>query len=169
MRVILALALLAFAGVARADIWTSCGSATDDFQVANVRITPDPPKIGQAVNVSVSGTLKTAVTSGSVDVTIKYGSITLIHQTLDLCEVVDKTAYRCPFAAGPLTISLSQTIPSIAPPGDYTGHITISDQNSHEVACVNLKLTMTSSSLSTFGRFNKMAAAEMAKQQLLKK
>jgi ML domain len=157
MRVIVgALLVLALAGAANADIWKSCGKPSDDFAVSKVTIKPDPPVIGKPLMVSASGTLDKDVTAGWIKLQIKYGAITLINKNMSLCEVAAKTPDHCPFKKGPITISLTETIPSIAPPGDYTGHIVLQDQVEHEIACVNLDLKMSGLDQGIDGRFTKL-------------
>ncbi|EFA86738.1 hypothetical protein PPL_00543 [Heterostelium album PN500] len=48
---------LALAVPALCDIWSSCGSSTDHFQIGQVVITPDPPVKGQSINITASGFL----------------------------------------------------------------------------------------------------------------
>lgn len=48
---------------------------------------------------------------------IKYGlfSITIIDKTLDLCDTIKSAGAACPLAAGDQNISVSETLPSLAP------------------------------------------------------
>eukprot|EP01133_Synstelium_polycarpum_P014230 gene14230-16790_t len=131
--------ILCFTAPIFAEIWSSCGTASDHFTIGNVVITPDPPQKGQNINVTASGTLNEQVTSGNVALLVKYGFITLINKNLPLCEPANP--FPCPLAAGPYEKSIVQMIPDAAPPGTYTAHVVVTDQNNQEIACINADFT----------------------------
>jgi len=57
-------AIVALASSASAALST-CGSASDDFQLTGLTYTPNPPKVNQKVCVKVKGKLAKAVTAGA--------------------------------------------------------------------------------------------------------
>eukprot|EP01133_Synstelium_polycarpum_P017113 gene17113-20384_t len=130
--------ILCFTAPIYADIWTNCGGDSDHFQIGNVVITPDPPTKGESINITASGTLNEQVTAGNVHVLLKYGFITLINQNINLCE--SESPFPCPIASGAYEKSVVLTIPDSAPSGTYKGHISITDQNDQEIACIDLDL-----------------------------
>eukprot|EP00163_Fabomonas_tropica_P019448 TRINITY_DN340_c0_g1_i3.p1 TRINITY_DN340_c0_g1~~TRINITY_DN340_c0_g1_i3.p1 ORF type:complete len:214 (+),score=60.04 TRINITY_DN340_c0_g1_i3:84-644(+) len=120
-------------------IWTDCGSnSTDDFIIESVSISPNPPKKGETITVSASGSLKTEVTSGSVVVDVKYGFLPVVDKTLDICQL-DPSKLPCPFKPANLTIGpLSVEIPSKVPDGHYKGNAKATDQSGNEIFCVDI-------------------------------
>jgi len=130
--------------VAFADIWTNCGSSSDDLQIDTVAISPDPPQIGKTLTIIATGTLSTSVTSGSVFVSIIYdGFLPVLNNTFSLCTLAQQLGIKCPLAQGPVGIKVSQMIPALAPSGSYTGKILATDQNSKEIACISLSFSMS--------------------------
>ena len=55
------------------------------------------------------------VTSGEIEVKVKYVATTVVNQKSDLCESVKKNGLSCPLSAGEQTMTISQTIPGYAP------------------------------------------------------
>lgn len=61
--------------------------------------------------------LNDAIAKGAVvDIIVKYGLITLIKQTMDLCEQVDKVDLKCPIDQGKIILHKSVDLPSVIPP-----------------------------------------------------
>eukprot|EP01112_Ceratiomyxa_fruticulosa_P022583 TRINITY_DN831_c0_g1_i1.p1 TRINITY_DN831_c0_g1~~TRINITY_DN831_c0_g1_i1.p1 ORF type:complete len:157 (-),score=41.49 TRINITY_DN831_c0_g1_i1:158-628(-) len=124
-----------------ADIWSDCGTSSDHFQIGTVSIIPDPPVKGQPLTVSVSGTLNEEVTAGNISIYVKYGFITILKQTDNIC---DQDYLPCPIQAGPYTHNITETIPADTPSGHYTGQVQAIDQNKQEILCVSLNLQLSS-------------------------
>ena len=105
------------------------------------------------------------VTSGTVKVSMKYGTIPLVDESLDLCDLVTQVNMKCPLAKGPFNLDLKEDIPDYVPSvsnlfilykeltfiwihnyttiqGDYSGNATISDQNGKELACLSITLSV---------------------------
>lgn len=55
------------------------------------------------------------VTSGTVKVTLSYGSVPLVDETLDLCDLVTQIHKQCPLQTGPFTLQLKENIPDYVP------------------------------------------------------
>jgi len=132
--------LLAFSvAISCADIWTNCGTGSDDLQLTGVVVTPNPPVKGKDVNITITGTLKKDVTSGSVQLTVKFGVITLINKAFDLCDEAGQTSTPCPIKANAnYWNTLIESIPSSAPGGTYSGKIVGTDQDKNEIACATI-------------------------------
>lgn len=138
------------------------GSASDHLKLKSVVITPNPPHKGERISVNASGDLNEIITGGQVHVTLKYGIITIVDQTFDLCKLSPQ--YPCPVKQGPFSIAYSGEIPGSAPgvrrcrraacararrgngdarsaavaQGRYTGNLNVKDQAGQPVACINL-------------------------------
>ena len=81
----------------------SIGSTSDVVQIESITVSPDPPKPGEDLTVTVKGTaqenievrhsamvrfrLLTSFQEGAyADVTVKLGLIKLLHKEFDICE-----------------------------------------------------------------------------------
>eukprot|EP01111_Echinosteliopsis_oligospora_P010431 TRINITY_DN3239_c0_g1_i3.p1 TRINITY_DN3239_c0_g1~~TRINITY_DN3239_c0_g1_i3.p1 ORF type:complete len:124 (+),score=52.24 TRINITY_DN3239_c0_g1_i3:314-685(+) len=121
---------------------TIVGAATDHITISSITITPNPPVKGGNFTVVAAGTLDEQITGGNITLTVKYDKfITVLKQTDDLCA-----DGGCPISAGSFTKTISQALPSAAPAGSYSVHVTANDQNNEELACVNVALTIASKS-----------------------
>lgn len=105
-------------------------------------MTPDPPKKGQDVTVAASGTLDEQVTSGKINVEVEFLGIKVVNETLDLCKTISKYQ-QCPIAQGPLSVKVTESLPSDAPSGHYTGKAVISDQSGSQIACIALDFNLS--------------------------
>lgn len=59
--------------------------------------------------------LEEQITSGHIQVKIKYGIITVYDETLDLCDIGEQAGLTCPLAAGDHSIKITENVPSIVP------------------------------------------------------
>ncbi|PWW75996.1 ml domain-containing protein [Tuber magnatum] len=93
----------------------------DILTIEKVDLIPNPPIPGQALTIEAVGVLKDVVTKGAyVEVSVKYGLITLIKETLDLCDHVNEVDLECPIDQGKLILAKVVDIPKQIPPGKYT-------------------------------------------------
>lgn len=93
----------------------------DVLTIEEVDLIPNPPVPGQNLTIKAIGVLKDTVTQGAyVEVSVKYGLITLIRETLDLCDHVKEVELECPIEQGKLTLTKVVKIPQQIPPGKYT-------------------------------------------------
>jgi cathepsin B len=126
--------LAAFCAVAFAD-WKNCGSSSDALQIQNL-VVPGTLTPGQPISISFSGTLSEQLTGGNVVISVTFLGITVFSKTYDLCKLVSEGGSSCPVAAGPLSISKQETMPSGAPRGTYQGKVVVHDQSGSEVTCI---------------------------------
>ena len=107
------------------------------------------------------------VTSGTVKVSLNFGSVPVVDETLDLCDLVTQIDKKCPLQKGPFDLKITETIPDYVPSvsnlfivksrevltfkhihmymyiqGDYDGKATLTDQDGKELACLTIKLTI---------------------------
>jgi len=93
----------------------------DVLTIEEVDLIPNPPVPGENLTIKAVGVLKDTVTKGAyVEVSVKYGLITLIRETLDLCDHVKEVELECPIEKGKLTLTKVVKIPQQIPPGKYT-------------------------------------------------
>jgi hypothetical protein len=96
------------------EFWKDCSSSTDIGKINNIMFNPDPPKKGESLNVVANFTLTEQVTSGNVEIAVKWGFIP-IKKTENLCDLIQQAGQTCPIAAGSHQITTSVDIPSDIP------------------------------------------------------
>ena len=65
--------------------YENVGLDTDLLQIETITVTPDPPKPGREVKLTIKGTVQEAVEDGAYfDVTVKLGLIKLLQKQFDL-------------------------------------------------------------------------------------
>ena len=124
------------------DIWSDCSKPGDRCKIVSVVITPDPPKKGEPLTINATVTCSEEITGGTVKIVVKYSIITVLNKSYSLCDLLSQTGQKCPVAAGTYSNSITETIPSSAPSGHYTGNVEITDQNGQELGCINLNLSL---------------------------
>ncbi|KAF4771486.1 hypothetical protein HAV15_004265 [Penicillium sp. str.  len=67
------------------------------LEIESVDLAPNPPLPGQKLTISAKGTLLERIEKGAtVNLEVKWGLITLIKQTVDLCEELKNVDLECP-------------------------------------------------------------------------
>lgn len=61
------------------------------------------------------------ISSGDVKVSLNYGTIPIVNETLDLCDLVTQVKRKCPLKDN-LKFSLTENIPSYVPSVSLTKH-----------------------------------------------
>ena len=118
-------------------------SAPDSILTLTEFQIPDVVKKSEPFQLNMSGTLKEAITQGTLaKVKVKYGVLTVVDHTFDACEWIATQGVSCPFEAGPLNIKNSIDIPSLSPSGHYQGHIEIISADQKPVTCIDFKFKM---------------------------
>jgi ML domain len=98
---------------------------------------PNPPTRDSSLNITASGIFSRDVEKGAtVALTVKYGLITLIHQTADLCEQIKNVDLECPLKKGKMSMVHSVKIPREVPPGKYTVLADVVTKDSEQVTCM---------------------------------
>lgn len=69
------------------------------------------------MTIAAEGTLLDRVEKGAkVNLEVKYGLITLISQTVDLCEELKKVDLSCPLEKGKMVLTKEVELPKQIPP-----------------------------------------------------
>ena len=139
--VVATLALFAVCALAQAKDFVSCGADTDDFQISELNVSPDPPVMGQNVTVSAAGTLKTDITGGSVTLEVYLhtfvGKIRVVNKKENICQSVGSIPNPCPIKAGPYSKTITEMVPhEKIPSGTYSGQVRGDDQDGKQIACI---------------------------------
>ncbi|GFR48720.1 hypothetical protein Agub_g10677 [Astrephomene gubernaculifera] len=117
--------------------WSACDAGLTSFTPDEVTLTPDPPVIGSPATFVISGKTEAQVQGGTVDMVVSLSGIPIFTQSLDLC-----TKTTCPVAPGPISITLVEALPPIAPPGDYGLQVIARGPDGGELACVNVNFSL---------------------------
>lgn len=72
------------------------------------------------------------MTGGKVEAKLKYGFITIFHQTLNLCDIAKDANIPCPVANGTHSFKMTKSVPdigvSIHPNSILTGlHVSVAE------------------------------------------
>ena len=96
----------------------------------------DIVKSNVPANVESAGTFNKAITSGVLNIVVKYGWIQVAKQQEDICSLVG-----CP-ASGYSVAKKEFTIPGIAPAGGYTIKLEAFDQDKELIFCFSGSFTL---------------------------
>nr|POF00933.1 phosphatidylglycerol/phosphatidylinositol transfer protein [Quercus suber] len=116
-----------------------CADPKDDIlDLISVDLTPNPPKAGSSLSITAKGQLSEEVEDGAkIHLSVKYGVITIIRSTADLCENVDKVDLKCPLPKDEeTTITKDVELPKEIPPGKYTVVADIVTKNETKITCL---------------------------------
>ena len=73
-----------------------------------------------------------------IHLTVKYGLITIIKQTADLCEQVKQVDLECPLQAGnEVKLSKDVELPKQIPPGKYTVVADVVTIDDEKITCLS--------------------------------
>ncbi|KAF2663209.1 hypothetical protein BT63DRAFT_380452 [Microthyrium microscopicum] len=113
------------------------------LQIDNVDISPNPPKAGVPLTIAASGTLNEPVGEGAyIAIQVKYGLITLIKTTIDLCEQVKNVDLECPLKKGPLVVTKDVDLPQQIPPGKYTVLADVFTADDERITCLQAQVRL---------------------------
>ncbi|ORY82170.1 hypothetical protein LY90DRAFT_311335, partial [Neocallimastix californiae] len=99
--------------------------------IDEIRLQPDPPKRGKKVKIELLGFLLRDIEVGSrLKISIKYGSLLIYRDDLDLCELVE-----CPMKRGEVYATYETNIYSYIPRGTYKADAYATEPDQQEIAC----------------------------------
>nr|POE54440.1 phosphatidylglycerol/phosphatidylinositol transfer protein [Quercus suber] len=110
----------------------------DILDLISVDLTPNPPKAGASLSITAKGKLAEKVEEGAqIHLSVKYGVITIIRQTVDLCDNADKVDLKCPLPKGEeTTLKKDVSLPKEIPPGKYTVVADILTKDDDKITCL---------------------------------
>ncbi|KAG9314429.1 hypothetical protein JVU11DRAFT_5226 [Chiua virens] len=116
------------------DSWSyvDCGSGSQLIQIKSINVSPDPPKPGQDLTVTVTGTAVDTIQDGAyADVTVKLGIIKLLSKRFDVCDEARNanTTIQCPVEPGTYNVSHTVALPREIPQGLPHKHTSYSPLN----------------------------------------
>jgi hypothetical protein len=71
-----------------------------------------------------------------VHLQVKYGLITIIKQTADLCNTVKEVDLECPIKKGDMTLTKEVELPKQIPPGKYTVLADVLTKDEKKITCL---------------------------------
>ncbi|KAJ7039952.1 ML domain-containing protein [Mycena alexandri] len=121
--------------------WESCGEPTDPVQIKSISVSPDPPKIGADLTVTVDLQVVETIEEGATaDVLVKVGRIKLLQQTFDLCDEARKAnaTVSCPVEPGLYSIVQTVALPKEVPKLKYVINVQGYTKDEEPLTCVDL-------------------------------
>lgn len=85
---------------------------------------------------------------------VKYGLITIIRQTADLCDTVKNVDLECPLDEGETKLSKDVDLPKQIPPGKYTVTADVYTKDEEEVTCLQATVEFKRQSGQTIVQFH---------------
>lgn len=67
---------------------------------------------------------------------VKYGLITIIRQTADLCDTVKNVDLECPIKKGEMSLTKDVDLPKQIPPGKYTVLADVVTKDDKKITCL---------------------------------
>jgi len=98
-----------------------CASPSDYIlSIDDLELSPNPPEQGKNLTIRATGQLSETIKNGSrAFVTVKWGFVSLISKTFDLCDNAGIIGKECPLEKGALEVLKEVAIPDPIPPGKY--------------------------------------------------
>lgn len=92
---------------------------------------------GQVLSITARGDLSEDVEDGAkVNLQVKYGLITIIKQTADLCNTVKNVDLECPIKKGETALTKDVELPKQIPPGKYTVLADVISKDEKKITCL---------------------------------
>ncbi|KAF9460819.1 ML domain-containing protein [Collybia nuda] len=123
--------------------YSDCGLASDVVQIESINVSPDPPKPGQALTVTVKAAVTSPIEEGAyADVVVKLGLIKLLQKRFDLCEeaINANATVQCPVEAGVYTIAQTVDLPREIPRAKFSVSVRGFTGEDEDMFCVDLKV-----------------------------
>lgn len=119
-----------------------CADPKDNLlEIEKVDLDPNPPQPGSTLTIKAKGNFKEKIEGGYMHLQVKYGLITLINQTADLCETIGKADLKCPLEKGEMSLTKDVDLPREIPPGTYTVLADVYDNDDNKITCLTSKIT----------------------------
>ncbi|KAL9106277.1 MAG: hypothetical protein Q9227_008676 [Pyrenula ochraceoflavens] len=115
-----------------------CADPKDNIlQIKYADLTPNPPKAGQTLTISASGTISQRIEEGAkIQIQVKYGLVTLINQKADFCDTIENVDLKCPLEKGLMTLTKEVDIPKDVPKGKYTVMADVISNEGEKITCL---------------------------------
>ncbi|EJD48124.1 hypothetical protein AURDEDRAFT_113020 [Auricularia subglabra TFB-10046 SS5] len=125
-----------------------CGTDDDAFKLDSIVAEPYPPRAGENVTVTASGTVYRTIDEGAyVVVTVKLGLVKVVTQRVDICQQLRESSddVQCPVEPGEYNVETVVPIPGVAPMGKYkieTRGYSADGLDEPDLTCVDIALQL---------------------------
>jgi len=121
-----------------------CQPTHDDdiLVIEHVNLKPNPPLAGSILTIEAVGKVLDDIEEKAyVNLQVKYGLITLIKTTMDLCDQVKNVDLSCPIQKGKITLTKDVELPSEIPNGKYTVLADVYTFDDRHITCLTAQVT----------------------------
>ncbi|KAI8981291.1 ML domain-containing protein [Trametes punicea] len=133
--------------------WVDCGTDSHVVHINSIEVSPDPPKRGEDLTITVEGVADEDVQNGAyADVTVKVGVIKILQKEFDVCEEALKAnaSIQCPVKKGPHKVVQTVTLPKEIPPAQFKVNIRGYTEDDEDMVCLDLMMDFRPKSGSLF-------------------
>lgn len=111
------------------------------FEINKIQFSPNPPKVGQDVQITVKGNLKEEAPKDSImTVKVKRGALKLTKLEYDFCEGVNTT---CPVQPGDVLFSKAQFLdPRLPTNWKYNVFVEVKTKDKKQLACIKVPVRL---------------------------
>ncbi|KAH9849721.1 ML domain-containing protein [Lenzites betulinus] len=123
--------------------WTDCGGDGHVVRIKSIEVSPDPPKRGEDLTITVTGDASDDILDGAyADVTVKVGVIKLLQKEFDVCEEAEKAnaTIQCPVNKGHHEVVQTVTLPKEIPPAQFKVNIRGYTGDDDDLVCMDLMM-----------------------------
>ncbi|KAI4282700.1 MAG: hypothetical protein L6R38_002747 [Xanthoria sp. 2 TBL-2021] len=104
--------------------------------IDNVDLDPNPPEKGKALQIKAKGNFTQEIEQDAyINLSVKYGVITLINTKADLCEQMKEVDESCPLE-GAKDFTKDVTLPKEIPRGTYTVLADVYTKKNVQITCL---------------------------------
>lgn len=97
---------------------------------------------GKSLTITAKGRFNEDIAEGAkIHLQVKYGLITIIRQTADLCDTVKNVDLECPLEKGARTLTKDVDLPNQIPPGKYTVLADVVTKDEEKITCLTATVT----------------------------
>ncbi|KAF9569648.1 hypothetical protein CPC08DRAFT_812643 [Agrocybe pediades] len=127
------------------DSWryNDCGLPTDPIQIRSISVSPDPPRPGEDLTVTVNADVKEKIEEGAyANVAVKLGVVKILTKTFDVCEEARNAnaTVQCPVEPGSYTVVQTVALPKEIPKAKFTVAVNGYTVEDDDMLCLNLEV-----------------------------
>ncbi|KAI5115312.1 hypothetical protein M0805_004991 [Coniferiporia weirii] len=123
--------------------WEDCGEPSDPIQLKSIEVSPDPPKPGEDMTVTVKALVTDRIEDGAyADVLVKIGVVKLLERRFDMCEEARNAEadVQCPVEEDEYVVVQTVALPKEIPRAKFVVQVRGYTKDDENMACVNLSV-----------------------------
>ncbi|KAI4140877.1 MAG: hypothetical protein LQ340_007779 [Diploschistes diacapsis] len=107
------------------------------LKITNVDLEPNPPEAGKTLSIKATGNFTQEIEEGAYAMlSVKFGSIRLIHRREDLCQQMKNIDKECPLEKGETIITRDIDLPQQIPPGTFSVEGDVYTKDDKKITCL---------------------------------